>query len=655
MIFSKIAISLIVALLLLSIFMSNLLNLIATDHNFYIEDRDGGINFTKYIGNKYNSVGSSPKNLIWFLQISDIHISIFRDPGRISQFQQFCDSTVKKVKPLVVLATGDLTDAKAKDNLGSSQVKTEWVYYYNIIKESGVTDDTVWLDIRGNHDNFNIKALNDQANYFRNYSVQGSLRPKSYVHIDESNGVKVAFMGIDACPEPGLRRPFNFIGVLDTREQQNIAKLYAEAKDKADHIVWFGHYPTSCIVMLDKEPEKMNLRKMIGESHSSQAYLCGHLHSMGGLVPFMYTKQKAGYLELELGDWKDNRLYRLVAIDHGHLSFIDQKHNVWPLVLVTNPKNARYLMPGREPLALSLASTHVRILAFSDVNIKTVEISFEKVHWMACYNVEGPLYVAQWTPSLYKEGLHNMYVRVVDELDKEAFIEHPFSLDGTIINFPVTPRILLMLDAGVVFQAVFSTLLILNVVPLVIMRITKQPPQPGRSFHQRMIRRMWLLSKVDRIFYPIVLYALYLPFGPWSIGELIDGHIGVIFAWGILIKGSFLPEPFTYIYGGVQLMFVQIPLILVLAQTLDYYLAEQYTRGYKRVVKHFPFILLLSVQLLLAYFFWLEYGTLSFIIGPLRTWSVPLSILLWYKTMTLPPDVCRKLLRLYEPTSQAPL
>lgn len=88
-------------------------------------------------------------------------------------------------------------------------------------------------------------------------------------------------------------------------------------------------------------------------------------------------------------------------------------------------------------------------------------------------------------------------------------------------------------------------------------------------------------------------------------------------------------------------MFVQIPLILVLAQTLDYYLAEQYTRGYKRVVKHFPFILLLSVQLLLAYFFWLEYGTLSFILGPLRTWSVPLSILLWYKTMTLPPDVCR--------------
>lgn len=38
-------------------------------------------------------------------------------------------------------------------------------------------------------------------------------------------------------------------------------------------------------------------------------YLCGHLHTMGGLVPNMYAYQQSGYLELELADWKDSRLY----------------------------------------------------------------------------------------------------------------------------------------------------------------------------------------------------------------------------------------------------------------------------------------------------------------------------------------------------------
>ncbi|XP_030036329.2 transmembrane protein 62-like [Manduca sexta] len=652
MILSKTAIGLLCVLLLFSIFMANLLNLIATDHNFYTEANNEGINYTKSLANKYGAITDSTENIVWFLQISDIHISIFRDPGRISQFQQFCDNTVRRINPALVLATGDLTDAKAKDNLGSSQVKTEWVYYHNIIKESGVTDDTIWLDIRGNHDNFNVGTLHSQENYFRNYSVQGLVHAKSYVYYLDKNGVRVAFLGIDACPEPGLRRPFNFIGLLDEEEQETIKKLKLEAETKADHIVWFGHYPTSCILSIEKDSQRLDLRKLIGSSHGSQAYVCGHLHSMGGLVPKMYTKQQRGYLELELGDWKDNRMFRLAAIDHGHFSFVDQKHNTWPLILVTNPKHAKYVMPGREPLHLVPESTHVRILAFSDVSVTNVQISFDKISWMKCRHTEGPLYVCQWLPDLFKTGLHKLYVKATDELDKEAFIEHPFSLDGTLLNFEIFPRILLMLDAGAVFQAIFGTLLLINVIPLVVLRLQRHPPKyhrrlPYRLWHH-VLRRVWLLSKIDKIFYPIVLYAIYIPFGPWAIGELIDGYIGVVFAWGIVIKGTLLPEPFTYMYGSVQMMFVQIPLIFVLAYCLENRLFVYNVRGLKLLLRNFPFIFLLSIQFLLAYFFWLEYGTMAFLFGPLRTWSIALTVLLWYKTMTLPPDYCRKLIKLNE-------
>lgn len=260
----------------------------------------------------------------------------------------------------------------------------------------------------------------------------------------------MAFLGVDACPDPGLRRPFNFIGILDIQEQQNLQKLKNEAESKVDHIIWFGHYPTSCILSLERDSQRLNVRELIGSAKGSQVYACGHLHSMGGLVKQMYTKHKKGYLELELGDWKDNRMFRLAAIDHGIFSFIDQKHNTWPIILVTNPKHAQFILPGREPLQLIQDSTHIRILAFSDVKIESVKISFDKISWMKCKKKDGPLYVCHWLPHLFKTGLHNVYVVATDEVGKETTLEHPFSLDGTVISFGIKSRIMLMLDAAVV-------------------------------------------------------------------------------------------------------------------------------------------------------------------------------------------------------------
>ena len=51
------------------------------------------------------------------------------------------------------------------------------------------------------------------------------------------------------------------------------------------------------------------------------------------------------------------------------------------------------------------------------------------------------------------------------------------------------------------------------------------------------------------------------------------------------------------------------------------------------------FAVLVTLQTVFAYFFWLAYGTMAFIIGPLRTWSTILSILLWYQAAYL-PDHC---------------
>lgn len=50
-----------------------------------------------------------------------------------------------------MLASGDLTDAKTKDAIGSQQFETEWRHYRDILKENDIGNKTLWLDIRGNH------------------------------------------------------------------------------------------------------------------------------------------------------------------------------------------------------------------------------------------------------------------------------------------------------------------------------------------------------------------------------------------------------------------------------------------------------------------------------------------------------------------------
>lgn len=37
---------------------------------------------------------------------------------------------------------------------------------------------------------------------------------------------------------------------------------------------------------------------------------------------------------------------RVMAIDHGQFSFIDVKHGVWPIVLITHPKTVVLVSPG---------------------------------------------------------------------------------------------------------------------------------------------------------------------------------------------------------------------------------------------------------------------------------------------------------------------
>lgn len=111
-------------------------------------------------------------------------------------------------------------------------------------------------------DNFNVLDYKSKENYFANYSVQGRQHSRSYMHEVQKGTDKYSFIAIDACLMPGPKRPFNFVGLLDEREIAKIHRLAAKSRDdNADFMVWFGHYPTSCIV----SPNDGGVKAIIGK------------------------------------------------------------------------------------------------------------------------------------------------------------------------------------------------------------------------------------------------------------------------------------------------------------------------------------------------------------------------------------------------------
>ncbi|KAL1394659.1 hypothetical protein pipiens_003011 [Culex pipiens pipiens] len=659
--FTTAAIALIAFIVIFSIFVANVANLVGIDSKISKRLDAAYTRGQQRLQQQQQSeedgepfrLDDSPRHLMWFLQISDIHISLYLDPTRIPHLIDFCNRTVDIIRPSVVLASGDLTDAKTSNFLGSQQHEQEWRWYREVLRETNVLNKTTWLDIRGNHDNFNVPALQAKQDLFTNYSVQGKIHPRSYLHQEVTkDGDRYSFIAVDACLDPGPKRPFNFVGMLSMNETQHIINLAEQSRAmNTNYTVWFGHYPTSCI--LTPGLGTSGIRNLIGKYQEGYAYLCGHFHKLGGAVPQMYTMQNEGFLELELGDWMKNRMYRLAAFDHGQFSFVDLQHNQWPVVLVTNPKNALFNIPGKEDPHAQLDSSHIRLLAFSPAKISECQVKVDREEWVDCRRVSNELFVVRWEPRKFSYGVHKLSVFIRDEDGRYRVVEHEFTLDGSRKKFSLLARFVLMYDTNKIFQGFFSVALIACLLPLCVFRIWHTLVRNGAVTRPRIrsyccrgwIRKMWILSTVDRLIFPIVGYCLYLTCGPWSFGEVIDGHLGIVFVWGIFVNGSFLPGTLTYFYGFFQLMFCQLPLIVIYANNVvkRFYRppssAEKKLNFLAATWQNLPFVLIMVVELLLALIFWNAYGTLAFIITPLRTWSIVLNLFLWYQSKNL-PDKC---------------
>lgn len=395
---------------------------------------------------------------------------------------------------------------------------------------------------------------------------------------------------------------------------------------------WFGHYPTSLIITEDGS----NIRQLM---RNASAYFCGHLHLSG-----LHTRHKTGTYELELGDWKHNRMYRIVAVDSNVMAFSDQAFHEEPVIIFTNPQHARFPAPQK------VTSTHIRLLIFPPSHTLTVDLYIDKVKIGEAQNVKGPLYVLPWKPEQFKSGLHHITAVVKENGFTIKEKSQLFSLDGTTEPFPILARIVLMVDLLFIGKLLFYFLAVVYVLVLCLLRkcadIRSLKLQgdalPGRfikNFINRWIRRVWLVSKATKIFLILTCFTTYIMIGPWFMAEVIDGHTGLMFVWGLYVKGALLPGSLTYVYGIFQMVSYNIPLLFHLGYILDYpqSFSESNQLRLSHRIRHLyiPMIVLLIFQCYVTLIeFPQAYGTKAMILGPVRSGSIFIGMYCYYAAFT---------------------
>jgi hypothetical protein len=308
-----------------------------------------------------------------------------------------------------------------------------------------------------------------------------------------------------------------------------------------------------------------------------------------------------------------------MAIDHDLFSFVDTRLDHWPLVLVTNPKDSRFSVPGREPLARIRHSTHVRVLAFSPYGVKSVRV------WLdgrplppATGDQEGPLYTTPWDPSRLASGLHSITVVVEDKEGNVANSSQQFTLDGSYLSTPLErlPQLLLLTDFKSLFQMLFLFVWLSLLASLVLSWINRAQP----VYLQPLVRK-------GSVFLPLTCLIFYLGLGPWCVGEIMTGVYGLISVHGILVSEHFIPGSLTYLFGIFQLILWYIPLTLYLNRLLSLPHSSSPSSRLRLLLCHSAMF-----SLFLYHCGWLltfaPYGSVALVLSPGVSWTLPLSLYL---------------------------
>ncbi|XXG62201.1 hypothetical protein AAC387_Pa05g0613 [Persea americana] len=446
-------------------------------------------------GTKPNSrtvidVGGGPDSVVWVVQLSDLHFSVFH-PDRADDLKRVVGPSLALINPSLVLITGDLTDGKSKDLLIMKQDEEEWIEYQEVmeavIEKSGL-DKKIFYDLRGNHDKFGVPVVGGTFDFFHNYSINAGLGRTENVNSVTlaKSGWKHLFVGLDSAMGVGLRGPTNLFGhptdQLLSDLDSELSQWDSQVSKRVTKIA-FGHFPLSFSTATESGK---NLRDVFLK-HSLSAYLCGHLHTKFGknikrhhmsfdrsLISEYFqlnmfqgsnvgngnclnkTAPTSEFWEWEMGDWRKSRIMRILAIDRGHVSFVDVDFTFGAkrtIILPTFPLDSRFMLRTSslneyncQLMDVSSYET-IRALVFSESDIASVIVRiFDSspgdldlvMESTMRKNKEsksrGDLYTIPWNWRAFSDPSPNrfwMQIEATDFSGRSSFTElRPISING---------------------------------------------------------------------------------------------------------------------------------------------------------------------------------------------------------------------------------
>lgn len=576
-------------------------------------------------------VNGGPDSVVWVVQLSDLHFSVHH-PDRAADFKKLVGPALSMIKPSLVLLTGDLTDGKSKDMLTMKQDKQEWLEYRNVMENvvtrSGL-DKGVFYDLRGNHDSFGVPFVGGSYDFFFNYSLNALLgRPGRVNSVTlQTEERRHVFVGIDSSMAVGLRGPTNLFGHPTDKLLADVDSELSQWNSKPTKPVTkisFGHFPIS----FSAASESGKTLKGVFLNHSVSAYLCGHLHASfgknlkrlhrsgnnlvqinvhGSPSPRQNCSPEAPpiqeFWEWEMGDWRKNRAMRIVAIDKGHVSFVDMDFKSGAkktIVVPTFPLDSRmmwtmsslhnYECQTTEPLPLSdiralvfsvspIASVVARIYDSSPGELALVMEDLMKKH----EDDKGVLYTAVWNYKAYEDPSAVRYwiqIEAIDKLGRSTLSElRPFSVNGRTRELSWTWKEVMVM--GCQWAAIysfflwislgFSFLIILMIIslPVVVKKWNSLLADRGFIKAGRVISE---LHRLNVVWFGMLAYVLYLVIFPWFSGHVFtDGGQRLYLTYkGWIVKSpemngkvEFAGFPDVMVVVLPHIFFVVVPSILV--------------------------------------------------------------------------------------------